>query len=85
MADMDKYVIARMDAFEDKLDVLFERFEARLERHTKDDREQFAEVSQKLYEMNGAVSGLKVKASIFGVVGGLLASMLVLFKSIFTH
>lgn len=86
-ADVQKYLVSRLDSrldsFEAKLETLFERFDGKLESHTQKDSEQFTEISDKLYEMNGTVSGLRVKSSIFGLVGGLLAGILVSFKSMF--
>jgi hypothetical protein len=81
--ELDKYLIERLDRFDEKLDNVFKRFEEKMDAHSKDDAVRFAKVEDKLFDMNAAVSGLKVKSSIFGIFGGLLAGFLVLIKSKF--
>lgn len=51
-----------------KVDLILQRLE-RIE--TKQDQH-----GEKLFEMHGEVSGLKVRSSIFGLVGGLIVALL---------
>jgi hypothetical protein len=42
----------------------------------KDIRETQKTHGEKLYDIHGEVSGLKVRASIFGIIGGVIAALL---------
>lgn len=79
--ELDDYLIKRLDAFDTKLDNVLARMETKIDDHAKEDRDNLQLVNSRLLEMNGSISGLKVKSGFFGIVGGAIAALLIYVRS----
>jgi hypothetical protein len=79
--ELDNYLVQRLNAFDEKLDKVLNRMEQKIDDHAKEDRENLLRIDGRLFEMNGAMSGLRVKSSVFGIAGGAVAAFLIWVRS----
>jgi hypothetical protein len=79
--EFDNYLVQRLNSFDEKLDKVFERMEQRIDDHAKEDRRIQERNDERFLELNGAVSGLKVKSGVFGIAGGAIAAALIWVRS----
>lgn len=80
-SEIDNYLVRRLDAFEQKLDNVFIRMEQKIDDHAQQDRAYQDKLDERVLKMSEDISGLKVKSGVFGIAGGLIASLFIYIQS----